>query len=217
MKVYQVELAMESYIAHPYWPSRERVIRISKDSGMTRQKSDEKRDAALAAQLDKDGLTMDQYKALLKEAARQWYTAADGEIIIPRHHLAGSLVQTVGTSPKGLRGSLDKDSFRAIVQLGDFRTGKTAADGVFSRYVKLEGSNMRSFQENEFIGNCALANVFDRQFVAVGTISLPDDSPDALPDTVKRLLTVAVEKTGLGAARKMGFGRGAIQSWKAAK
>lgn len=212
-KTINIGIIMDAYIAHPYWPERERVIRIQRNSGMARQKTDEKRDAALKAQLGKEGVTMEEYHELVKKAARQWYTNADGKIIIPRHQLAGAFVQTVGTSPKALRGAFEKDSFRSVVQVGDFVTEKTAPDGVFSRYVKLETSNMRSLQENEFIGNCSMASVFGKEFPAVGTLSIPEDADEKFVGTLKRVFIAALGEVGIGAARKMGFGRGVLKEW----
>ena len=58
-KELKCELLMDRYIAHPYWSAREELIRIQRDSGMNRQKSDEKRAAALKAQLNKVGLTIE--------------------------------------------------------------------------------------------------------------------------------------------------------------
>jgi hypothetical protein len=193
---------MEKYIAHPYWQEREEVIRIQRDSGMNRQKSDEKRMAALKAQLNKVGSSLEQYRELEKRAERQWYrtdSKDDGAIVIPRHQLAGCLVEAVGRAPRNLRGRFDKDSFRHLVQMSDFVTDKTASDGVFDRYVKLEKSNMRSRQRNEYV----------ESFTAKGTVSIPSD---VKVEDVRRLLEYAIEDIGVGASRKMGFGRGVVVS-----
>ncbi len=155
-KELKCEMLMDRYIAHPYWSEREELIRIQRDSGMNRQKSDEKRAAALKAQLNKVGLSAEQYRELERKAARQWYRVGgngDGAIVIPRHQLAGCLVEAVGRAPRNLRGRFDKDSFRFMVQLSDFVTDKTDKDGVFDRYVKLERSNMRNRQCNEYVEN----------------------------------------------------------------
>jgi len=198
------ELRLSNYIAHPFWPEVNAAIDIEKKSGVNRQKSEEKRRAALQAECGKRGLTLEDYEKLKAKAKDQWYRNAAGFIVVPRHHLAGSLVQTIGTSPKGLRGAFDKDNFRALVQIGDFATELRAAAGVFSRFAKLEGSNQRSFQENEFIGRYLDVG---EPFAASGTIEC--DERDA--DTVKALVAKAVEITGVGASRKMGFGRGTVK------
>jgi hypothetical protein len=200
-----VELQMTNYIAHPFWPEKNRCIEIEKKSGVNRQKSEDKRIAALKAECERQGYTYEQYLDLRKKSADEWYRT-DGHIVIPRHQVAGSLVQTIAGSPKALRGSFDKDNFRALVQIGDFTTDRTTHDGVFSRFVKLEGSNQRSFQENQYVG-CYLDN--GEPFKASGKI----DCEEKQAATVKQLLAKAVETIGIGAARKMGFGRGVIVSW----
>ena len=206
----RITLAMANYIAHPYWPARNRVIEIEKKSGVNRQKSDEKRQAALKAECDRQGYTLAQYEQFKRDAAEQWYRkpqAPAGKIIIPRHQIAGGLVQAIGGAPKALRGPFDRDNFRALVQIGDFQTDLTEASGVFGRFVKLEGSNQRSWQENEFIGHYLDQG---EPFEASGMISCAPKQED----TVKSLLVAVLENIGIGAARKMGFGRGTVKAWK---
>lgn len=198
-------LTLTSYIAHPFWDARSKVIGIEKKSGVNRQKSDEKRVAALKAECTKQGVTYDQYLAWKIAADEQWYRRPDdGRIYIPRHQIAGAIVQTIGESPKALRGLFTKDNFRALVQISDFLTELTQASGVFARFVKLEGSCERSFQKNEYIGRYLDAG---EPFTATGIIACQDPKQN---DTVKALLTAAVERVGIGAARKMGFGRGTV-------
>lgn len=205
-----ITMAMQSYIAHPYWPARNTCIDVEKKSGVNRQKSEDKRVAALKAQCSKMGMSYEEYLALKAAAAEQWYRKPQnpqGTIYIPRHQLAGAMVQTIATAPKALRGAFNKDTFRAQVQLGDFFTERTCADGVFARFVKLETSNQRSWQENEFLGVYLDTG---KPFTAEGVISV-DDSRHV--DTVNALLLAALETVGVGAARKMGFGRGQITAW----
>lgn len=198
-----VTLTLKSYIAHPYWDVRNRVIDIEKKSGVNRQRSEEKRQAALKAECEKQGITLADYEQLKIEAAEQWYRRDDRRIYIPRHQLAGAIVQTIGQSPKALRGLFTKDNFRALVEISDFETELTEPSGVFTRFVKLEGSNQRSIQSNEYIGV-----YLDKgePFDAVGQIVC--DAKQV--STVKSLLTAAVTQVGVGAARKMGFGRGTV-------
>ncbi len=199
--VVNVTIEFDRYIAHPYWPERETVIKIMKDSGMARQKSDDKRETALMNQLKKEGISKEEFERIKAAANRQWYRVNNNdqtsEIVIPRHQIAGSLVQAVGTATKNLRGKYDKDSFRSMVEISDFRTSKTESDGKFDRYVKLEGSNMRSHQVNEYI----------QDFTAIGTFRVRED---ANLENLEHLLDTAVENIGVGASRKMGFGRGRV-------
>ena len=201
-----VTLRMNNYIAHPFWSARNTVIEIEKKSGVNRQRSEDKRIAALKAQCEKMGLTYEDYLRLKEEAAEQWYRDRNGNIIIPRHQIAGGLVQTIGTAPKALRGGFSRDNFRALVQIGDFVTDRKKADGVFARFVKLETSNQRSFQENEFIGQYIQGD----PFTAVGAIAFDDRQEQ----TVKAVFSSLLANTGIGAARKMGFGRGQIAKWE---
>lgn len=200
----EVVLLMRSYIAHPFWDARNRVIEIEKKSGVNRLKNEDKRIAALKAECQKQGISYEDYQRLKVEADEQWYRLPDGRIYIPRHQIAGALVQTIGESPKNLRGPYNKDNFRALVQISDFVTNLTQPSGVFERFVKLEGSNQRSFQKNEYIGVYLEKG---QPFEACGTIVVEDPKQ---AKTVENLLVAAVERVGIGAARKMGFGRGKV-------
>jgi len=200
----KVTLHMHNYIGHPYWPERETLITIKKDSGEARQKSDEKRALAITTQLKKVGMTKEEYEQLILKANRQWYRKdnddPNSEIIIPRHHIAGACVQTIGVSPKALRGGYDKDNFRSLVQISDFTTGKTQSDGIFDRYVKRDG-NMRAHEVNDYI----------EDFTAEGTLKMFDTEK---PDVLQRLFEHTIEITGTGACRKMGYGRGEVIAWE---
>ena len=201
----RVTLNLTNYIAHPFWPARNAVIEIEKKSGVNRQKSEEKRVASLKAECARQAISYERYLELKKEAAEQWYRRPDRRIYIPRHQIAGALVQTIGTAPKALRGMFDKNNFRALVQIGDMETQIIEPSGVFGRFVKLEGSNQRSYQENEYIGQYLEKG---EPFTAEGEVTMDDDKQI---DTVKSLFRVAVEQIGIGAARKMGFGRGTVR------
>jgi hypothetical protein len=204
-----VTLEITSYIAHPYWPAKNQCIEIEKKSGVNRQKSEEKRVSALKAECQHQGISYDRYLELREEARSEWYRRADGTIYIPRHQLAGMFVQMIAGSPKALRGPFDKDNFRALVQVGDFETDLKEPSGTFSRFVKLDGSNQRSFQENQYLGQ-----YLDQgsSFTARGVITIADPKNE---DTVRALLNESIQRVGLGAARKMGFGRGRVAEWKA--
>ncbi len=199
----ELTLQIEAYIANPFWPERSQVIEIDKLGGVAQQKSEPKRLLARQGQLDKMGLTMADYERLVARSNRAWYRKdpedETSEIVIPRHHLAGMLVQAVGHAPKSVRGGFDKDSFRHVVRLSDLTTGKYTHDTVFSRYVKLETSNQRNLQTSYVITN----------FKATGTVELLADAKVA---DLERLLKFALMQIGLGSSRKMGYGRGELVS-----
>jgi len=208
---------LRSYIGHPYWGQRGDVIDIVKYSGMNRCKSEDKRQQALKGHLSKIGLTLEDFEDLQAKANRQWYRVDDDDqsspIVVPRHQLAGCLVETIKRSPKSIRGKYSAESFRSHVQLSNFVTDKTVADGVYDRYVKLETSNQRNRQQNEYIGIgqefCDGKN--KKPVVAVGQLTL---AAGVEPDELKHLMTFALSETGVGAGRKMGFGRGSIKSFE---
>lgn len=207
MQVIKVELAINNYIAHPFWPETNARIEIEKKSGVNFQKSEDKRVAALKAECSRQGITYKRYLELVELSQRQFYTHEDGTIYIPRHQIAGGLVQVIGGSPKALRGRFDKDSFRALVQLGDFDTDRTERSGTFERFVKLLSSNQRSWQKNDYIGQYLGEG---EPFAAIGEIGLTDPGDE---ETVLALFEALVTQVGTGAARKMGFGRGSIANW----
>lgn len=200
---FQTTLQVTSYIAHPYWPEADELINIQKCSGLNRLKNEDKRQAALRSWLDSQGLTMKDYDRLVVLAARQWYRQ-DGEtseIVIPRHQLSGCLVQAVKSAPAGAR--IPGDSLRSLLQLSDFTTGKMKMDEKFKRFVRPSDgtgkplSNQRSLRCNEVIKN----------FEATGTISVDTTAVAKPEESIGKLLDHAGKFIGVGAARKMGYGR----------
>ena len=61
MKAVKVSALINNYIAQPYWPELERAVTIEKNSGANRQKSDDKRHAAISAYCELHGMTYDDY------------------------------------------------------------------------------------------------------------------------------------------------------------
>ena len=197
-----VRLHFNSYIAHPYWAEREELVNIAKQSGLNRVRSEDKRDQALRRYLEKQGMSMEDYQLLEKLAARQWYKLADandGEIIIPRHQFSGALVEACKSAPAGAR--FNADQLRSLLDIRDFRTGKFGCDRLFSRFVLPKDgkgnplSNQRARRVNEVIDD----------FIAEGTIHF--DTDDVKQKSVVALLNYAGKYIGVGASRKMGYGR----------
>jgi hypothetical protein len=118
----QVRLKFESYIAAPYWPELSKLIDIAKD--IHPKLGEAKRKQAIAAKMQTMGITQQEYEQFQARSLVKWYKHPDGRIYIPRHQLAGCLVQTVKHSPKPIRGTFDEDSFRSLVRLTDFVTEK---------------------------------------------------------------------------------------------
>jgi len=203
MTRWRVAMHMESYIADPYWPELDDVISLQKKSGMNFQRSEAKRDAALLAYLQQQDLTMDDYRALVAKSSRRWYRMDDedqaSEIVIPRHQVSGALVQATKVSPSSVIKSAMADNLRSVLRIDPLATGKFKADALFRRYVKGE-SNQRRLHENEVIAD----------FTASGALAF---DPDVLrPATVRALFTYALVHVGVGACRKMGYGRGTLET-----
>ena len=192
------------YIADPYWPEREELISIQKSSGMNRARTEANRHNALKAYLDSIGSTPDAYTELERLAGRPFYKDRDGLlIIIPRHQIAGCMVNALDVAPRPLR-VVSKDSFRALVKISDLRTDKKLPDGVFKRFAVVTGaggsggmrlSNQRALRQNPYIEN----------FEATGTLTYTTDVFDDLKLT--DFLTFAGREVGIGACRKLGWGR----------
>jgi hypothetical protein len=195
-------LHFRSYIAHPYWPERESVVNILKASGYNRVRSEDKRESTLMRYLEKLGMTMDQYQAMVVKANEQWYRLGNngtGKIIVPRHHFSGALVQACKSAPAGAR--FNEDQLRSLLDIRDFITDKTERDRVFSRFVLPKDgkgnalSNQRTLRENDVI----------EDFDATGEINF--DENDVKLDAVLSLLDYTGKYVGCGASRKMGYGR----------
>lgn len=189
-----------SYIAEPYWPEREQVVSILKQSGYNRAQSQDRREAALLKYLDKIGMTIENFHSLEKMASRPWYTTEDGKILIPRHQISGCLVQACQSAPAGSR--IPQDELRSILKIGDFVTKKTDADAKeWSRFIlPTDGkgnklSNQRRLTVSRYI----------EDFDAEGIIEF--STADIKTKAVVDLLKHAGKRIGCGASRKMGYGR----------
>lgn len=204
--------ASRGYIAHPYWPSREKVINIQKESGMNRTRSARRREEALTNHLKSLQMSQDQYDILLKQASRSWYLWSDvvgadplnsrnpDEIVIPAHQLYGLLAQASSIATSSIRLS-SVQQIRTILTISDFSTGKLKADGLWERFVVVNAgpggrlSNQRSLRADEYI----------HHFTAKGYVSFSEDIVNW--DKVLNFLTFAGREIGVGASRKMGWGR----------
>jgi hypothetical protein len=208
MLTYKLEFKLDLYIAHPYWPEQDELIDIQKKSGLNFVRSEDKRESRLREYLKKMDLTMDHYRRLENLSSREWYRC-DGEkspIIIPRHQMSGALVQATATAPSGSRWS--QDQLRSLILVGDMASKKTKADGEFVRYVMPKDgrgqpiSNQRRLTKNEHLKDTHFA----------GTVTFRDDLK---PQAVEDLFRHALENIGIGACRKMGYGRGKIVRFEA--
>ena len=198
----------KGYIAHPYWPARERLINLTKEAGVNRARSQAKREQALKAILDAKGMTRADYDALEADANRPFYTRPDGEILVPAHQLHGMMAQASEVAPSSVRIA-KTDQVRTILEFQDLRTGRMKADGVWDRFVAPKSgpgqklSNQRALRSDPYL----------EEFDAVGELRLVTDD---LHDKAKRFIEWAGREVGVGASRKMGWGRFTVEAWEKA-
>jgi hypothetical protein len=215
-RAYQITF-IKGYIAHPYWPQRERLINIQKESGTKRVRSEEKRVKVLRDYLATKGMSMADYEALEQEADRQFYTAADldnadghdiTEIVIPAHQIYGMAAQACGLASSSIRIAR-AENLRTVLTVSDIFTGKHKADGVWERFVVVTAgagnklSNQRALRSNEFVG----------PFTATFEVKFSEEVID--PKKVDDFLGFCGREIGVGASRKLGWGRFEIGKAKA--
>lgn len=188
------------YIASPYWPEMYRLIEIQKTSGMNRARSEKKRRECLETTLTEMGMTLADYEKLSRLAHRPFHRNGggdDGEIIIPADRILSCMVNASDRAPSKLR----IESIRSALVATDFRTGKTEPDGVWERFAVVNSgtsaklSNQRGFRSDSYI----------EDFTATGEIDV--DPGMVKPDSVLALMAYAGKYVGIGASRKMGWGR----------
>jgi len=200
----------KGYIADPYWPEREKLINIDKESGLNRVRSQDRREKALRDYLASKGLAMEDYAALAAQAGRPFHTR-DGtaEIVIPSQHVLGCLVQAASTCTASIRIARP-EQLRTILWSTPWRTGKALADAqTWSRFVVVKSgtgkalSNQRALRENEYIEN----------FDATGQLHFAGDAAQ-LP-RLREFLAWAGREIGVGASRKLGWGRWELAEFEA--
>lgn len=198
------------YIADPYHAERFKLIEIQKQSGMMRTRSEANRRRALEDHLRANGMTLADYQELERAASRPFFTAPTPSpppsptppstptptIIIPSDRLLSCLVNANDVAPARRR----IPNLRCAIRATDFVTNRHEPDGVWERFAVVTGaqgklSNQRAMRRNAFI----------RDFTATGTLS--HDPEMVKPDTILELLRFAGLNVGIGASRKMGWGR----------
>jgi len=163
---------------------------------MMRARSEANRRRALEAYLRSLTLTYEDYCDLERVARRPFYVSDTGRIYLPAVRLLDCLVNACASAPARLR----IPNLRVALRPTDFVTTKTAPDGVWERFVVVTGaqgklSNQRGFRSNAYI----------EQFTATGTIA--HDPELVRPEAILALLAYAGREVGIGASRKMGWGR----------
>jgi hypothetical protein len=186
------------------------VINILKKSGYNRARGENKRKQVLDAELKKLGLSQEQYDDLVAKSNRPFVTLEGGEILIVAHNVGAFLANTAHKAPKNICG-LEARMVRTAVHVRrpGFTTGKHLGDveaivdgkrtlgdaKVWGRFVKLEKSNQRSWQENWFIDNFEAQGVFqvDERMVTV--------------EKLRSMVEWGGIFVGIGASRGQDYGR----------
>jgi hypothetical protein len=189
------------YVGKPYWPELAQIIGISKN--IHPKFGEEKKKQALEAELNKRGISDEQYQTIVQRSQRPFYTAGDlddgsGEVIIPRHVLCGMMAQVVNVAPKSAVPKLDKGSVHNGLQMVEpfLRTGKTVKDAKeFGRFVKNQESNERRWDSSLYLPN----------ITATGTLIIEENFVS--PEHVKAILEYGGRYVGIGSCRGQGFGR----------
>jgi hypothetical protein len=194
------------YIADPYWPARARLIDIQKQSGLNRARSAANRRKALEEWLNANSMTLADYEALEAKSNEPFYRDGQGNIVIPENQILSFLVATCDEARSATR-PCDPNQVRSRFIAGAWSTGKTKADGVWERFATVSAgtgqklSNQRGLRRSEYI----------EKFEAQGSISFDPDYVD--PKTLERALAWGGQFVGIGASRKMGWGRFELRSF----
>jgi len=225
---YALALELDSYIGQPYWKEMDLLVTIQKVSGMNRSRTEANRNASLQQELEKrnatgakrvgdePAMTLAQYEALEVMAHRPFYLEAVSNghaprIMVPKIQVDGMLVAATDMV-RSAGKPCPPDQVRTMLRATPWTTDRTAPDGLWERYVVVSSgtgaklSNQRGMRRNEYIGRNPIEQVAGQTAVlATGYVEL--DPEMVKPDVVEKLLRWAGANVGIGASRKMGFGR----------
>lgn len=204
-----ITLHLDSYIGHPYWPEMARLVDITKHSGMQRARTTANARKALEEYLRANDMTLAEYDELKRLAERPFYTAngAGSAIIVPELHVTSMIVQTCDTIRAAGR-PVPPEQVRTAIKASEWITDKSASDGVWERFAVVSSgtgaklSNQRGFRSNAYI----------KDATATGTFQIAADM--VRPEVLRSALEWAGERIGVGASRKMGWGRFQITEWR---
>ena len=208
MTTYDLSIRLHSYIGHPYWPERERLINIVKESGMSRARSTANRRKALDEYLTANGMTYAQYEELEAKADLPFHMAG-GRIIVPELHVMSMLVQ-VCDQIRAAGRPVPADQVRSRIRMSAWRTDREAQDGVWERFAVVTAgtgaklSNQRALRSNPYIGTPP-GQLDGKGADAEGVVSMEPSM--VKPSVLLDALRWGGANIGVGASRKMGWGR----------
>ena len=205
---------LHSYIGHPYWPQMSVLVNIQKESGMNRARSTANRRKALEEWLRAEGMSLADYEALEEAAARPFYTTPDDPalVLVPRRHTESMLVATCDSARSAMR-PCPADMVRTVLRPSAWQTDIKVSDALmWERYAVVTSgtgaklSNQRGLRRNLYVGGKPPGDLPATEPVtATGWL---DINPEMVrPEVLHKALSWAGEWVGIGASRKMGWGR----------
>lgn len=202
----RVHFGGKGFVADPYWPEVAELINIQKSSGLNRAKSEANRRKALEEHLKLLGKTLADYEALQARAHQSFAYGEDGKIVIPANNIESFLVNTSDVVRAASR-PCPPEQVRSLLTVTPWRTEKTAPDGTWERFATVSSgtgaklSNQRGLRKSEYIAD----------FDAEGEMSF---TPDFVkPSVLEQAIRLGGENVGIGASRKMGYGRFTLVEW----
>jgi hypothetical protein len=208
----EIEVHLRSYIAHPYWPEMERLINIQKESGMNRARSSANRRKALEQHLKMLDMKLADYDELERLANRPFHADELGAVVIPKANVDAMLVQTCDTIRAAGR-PCPPDQVRTVLRASGWSTNIAEAEALeWRRFAVVSAgtgaklSNQRGLRVNRYIGGDPPGEEPPTdKVIATGRL---DPNPEMVrPDVLRSALVYAGEWVGIGASRKMGWGR----------
>lgn len=202
---------LQSYVGNPYRPEMEQLINITKNSGMNRARSSANRRKALEEHLKAEGMTLVEYDALEEKARQPWDVDDEGRITIPRLNVTSMLVATCDTIRSAGR-PCPPNQVRTVLRATAWTTDLRPEDAhLWQRFAVVNGgtgaklSNQRGMRTDAFIGAVPPEGEPTKPVTALGSL---DVNPEMVrPEVLANALSWGGEMVGIGASRKMGWGR----------
>lgn len=209
---YKIRVHFDSpgYIANPYWPEQYQLIEITKKSGANRARSSANARKALEEHLSSIGMSFADYERLQTRAARPFRREDDsgdngsGCIIIA--HVDSFLVH-VASVVRAAQRPCPPEQVRSVMRIEPWLTDKVEPDGIWERYVVVSAgtgaklSNQRGLRTSSYI----------RDFDAEGQVDI--DQAYVKPSVLEQAIRWGGSNLGIGASRKMGWGRFTLTKW----
>lgn len=216
--MFHLKLVLHSYVGHPYWSEMERLINITKESGMNRARSTANRRKSLEEYLQHNNMTLAEYEELEKSANRPFKVDNNGFIIVPQTSVEAMMVDCC-INARAAYKPCSPDKVRSAMKFSSWTTDiKPESALTWERFVVVTAgtgaklSNQRAMRRNQYIGADPPGEIESTKPVhATGTLRLNADM--VKPDTVKKALEWAGTAVRIGASRKMGWGVFSLEDW----